>query len=205
MASDSKFKSIFTKGRAWKLYELDSLITEITISTLSVVKTCCEFIPLTVRINFSLDKFSFSASWAETHEWLQAESQRTRELELDELLDNFNSFWSSSLTQRTEVTQVPLTFRTSRLAECEEVFPSAGDLDESFAGYIFSAPWRSALWLMLQSSLLLFSGFNFSAESGTLLTNLVTLKPPRLNKLTSSLLRFSASFGSTTEPKKSSK
>ena len=206
MVSEPKFKSVLTKVRAWKLYELDSLTPEITISTHFVVKTCCEFIPLTVRINFSLDNLSFPASWAEIHEWLQAESQKTRKLELDVLLEIFNStIRSRPLTRRTEVAQVPLTFSTTRLAECKEIFPSAGDFVESFAGYILSATWRSALWVLLQSGLLLFSGFNFSVKSGTLLTNLVNLKPPRLNKLTSSLLRFSASFESATEPKKSSK
>ena len=62
MVSDPKFKSDITKNRAWKLYELDSLIPEITISTCSVVKNCCEFIPPTVRFNFSPDNLSFLAS-----------------------------------------------------------------------------------------------------------------------------------------------
>ena len=41
--SDPKFKSVFTKGRAWNLYELDSVIPEINNSSLFVVKPCCEF------------------------------------------------------------------------------------------------------------------------------------------------------------------
>ena len=36
--------------------------------------------------------------------------------------------------------QVPLTVSTSRLAECEEVFPPAGEFFEYFAWYIFLAP-----------------------------------------------------------------
>ena len=121
---------------------------------------CVNLLRLTVRFNFSPDNLSFSASWAEIREWLQAESQRTKVLEMDGLLDNFNStIWSRPLTGRTGLAQVPLSDFTSRLAECEEVFLSARDSAESFAGYIFSAPRWSALWVLLQSDLLHFLDF----------------------------------------------
>ena len=67
--------------------------------------------------------------------------QNKRILELDVLLDNFNSTISSRpLTRQTEVPQVPSTVSTFRIAECEEIFSSAGDFVESFAGYILSTP-----------------------------------------------------------------
>ena len=69
MVSDTKFKSFITKDRAWSLYELDSLTPEISISTCSVDKACCEFTPLTPRFNFSPENLSFSASLAEIYEW----------------------------------------------------------------------------------------------------------------------------------------
>ena len=62
MVSDHNFEYIFTKGRAWKLYELGSNLLETTISTCSVNKSYCEFIPLTLRFNFSPENLSISAS-----------------------------------------------------------------------------------------------------------------------------------------------
>ena len=56
----------------------------------------------------------------------------TGQFQFNELKQTFN--------KENEVAQVPLTFFTSRLAECQLFFPSAFDFVESFAGYILSAP-----------------------------------------------------------------
>ena len=69
------------------------------------------------------------------HERVQAESQRKIILDLVVMMDIFNStIGRRYLTRRTEVAQVLLTVSTSRLAECEKLFPPAGEFVEYFAG-----------------------------------------------------------------------
>ena len=64
--------------------------------------------------------------------------QNKRILELDVLLDNFNSTISSRpLTRQTEVPQVPSIVFTFRIAECEEIFSSAGDFMSLLRGIFF--------------------------------------------------------------------
>ena len=58
MVSDPNFKFVFT-NLCMETVWIGFIKTENTISTCFVFKTCVEFIPLTVRFNFSLSNSSF--------------------------------------------------------------------------------------------------------------------------------------------------